>query len=139
VSDPIEIVKRDGQELTFKVKQTWKSWGKASLVATDFINAKSLEPMCDKTRNVAFNSESPEYKVACNNGLASVDVYVLDSFYSKSSDDANAPSRCDLKASDRGRTSAFYFTVPCSPMCADNMAIPITNELERKKKHLRAR
>jgi hypothetical protein len=119
VSDPIEIVKRDGKNVTFKVKQTWKSWGSVSWIATDFTNATTSEAVCDKTMNAEFKTESPEYTAVCNNGVASVDVYVRDSSYSRWSDNASVPGRCDPSGS--GRMRGYYFTVPCTPTCAETV------------------
>ena len=117
---PIEILKHQGDKVTFTVSQTWSD-SKVCLIATDYVAATTGSPTCDAHDNVPAG-EFALYNAKCVDGFAVITMYVQDSLFPATDTVPMVPQRCSPIVSNAPNTISYEVTIPCeleSETCED--------------------
>jgi hypothetical protein len=112
-SMPIVINEFGNETVTFDVFQYWKT-STISWISTDYIpsGASAGGETCPKTETVGagyFETVTAQ----CNNGVATVTLYVHDGSFDIVLDNADVPARCS-PSQDVNKKAMYEFELPCS-------------------------
>ena len=106
--------------LNSRSEQKWKD-GDIGWIAVDYTPAdKTADTTCQSTEAVGLGESTPSYKAACTNGVAEVDVYAYDCYFTGVENiDSRIPAACQPWV-DIGKKVHFHFTLPC--LCVDDIS-----------------
>ena len=116
LQNPIDIVRMDGETVTFTVSQTWTSNCSVHWIATSY-NTSATNQRCDKESSV-IPDEIFVYKAFCVDKRATVNVVVYDTSFN-TTDDPVVPSFCGA-ADEVGNKVAYTFSIPCECSTAND-------------------
>jgi len=113
---PIKILAADTDTVTISVSQVWSD-EPVCLISTDYVSAETQEEACDTQANVP-SGEFAYYKALCEDGFATVTMFVQDSLFADESL-SSVPDICQpLEAGPN--TISYQAVIPCgseSPNC----------------------
>ena len=117
---PIDIIQGDGDTVTFRVKQLWKSGDTISWLSIDHrvvdgdVNTETYS--CPKLGSVRFGTVG-EYTAECVGGSAVVTLYAHDGQFPRDPDiTSSIPGRCS-PSNDKGKKIMYKYSLPCSSNC----------------------
>ena len=107
---PIEIVSHDGNTVVFGVSQTWSD-NPICLVSTNYFSSELAQETCDTKLSVG-PGEFAYYKAQCENGYASVTLFVQDEIIPQGEVVPFIPEMC-LPLVGGSHTVSYRAQIPC--------------------------
>jgi hypothetical protein len=118
---PIEIIKQDGQTVTFKLHQIWTE--SVSYIYTQYHGIEpgvsfAFDAECFETQNLK-KFETIEISAMCMTAvpITVVDIWLSDSFLHPTLDTAKVPACCHRPESDTNPTVNYSFKIYCESNC----------------------